>query len=80
MWHLKKPKANKIKQTQRYRGQTSDYQRGRGLEDKWMGEGYEPHGLESNNSCAAADTPVCTNVEPEYWTSETYILKKIMRW
>lgn len=34
--------------------------------------GYEPHGLESNKSCAAADTPVCTNVEPEYWTPETY--------
>ena len=45
-----------------------------------MGEGYEPHGLESNNSCAAADTPVCTNVEPEYWTPETHIIKKIMRW
>ena len=34
--------------------------------------GYEPYGLESNKSCAAADTPVCTNVEPEYWTPETY--------
>lgn len=45
-----------------------------------MGEGCEPHRLESNKTSGADDTAVCTNVEPEHWTLETYVIKRIMRW
>ena len=46
---------------------------------EWV-KGVNHNRLESNKTSGADDTAVCTNVEPEHWTLETYVIKRIMRW
>lgn len=41
-----------------------------------MAEGCELYGLEGNKTCGGDDTAVCTDVELQCSTPETYIRKK----
>ena len=41
-----------------------------------MAEGCQLYGLEGNKTCGGDDTAVCTDVELQCSTPETYIIKK----